>query len=49
MDIGQNRVRELTEQIAVENDHDKFTALVTRNSNRLLDSDRPPTKPVSFG
>jgi len=38
---NQARLRELTERIAVETDHEKFTALI-KELNRLVDSDRPP-------
>jgi hypothetical protein len=40
-EANQARLRELTERIAVETDHDKFTVLIAE-LNRLLDSDQPP-------
>jgi len=45
MDNNANptRLRELTERIAVETDHDKFVELIAE-LNRLLDSDRPQPK-----
>lgn len=40
------RLRELAEKIATEQDHDKFTALV-KELNELLDAEQRPKQPAN--